>query len=174
MSSNVSISSMVCPRRFRLIAMFAGEAARKACAPPSISRRLTQRPECSPHLGGKERRLFPRSEMTAFVELVVANKYGIGPLCPASGGRVDFVGEDAHGDRDRDTPDVEEASSRRNLRGVPVETRRGDPGVRQPVKRDVVEDVIPSKPLRLTIEDARDHTVTADVVIQHPRGEADR
>ena len=107
--------------------MFAGEAARKTRAPPFISRRLAQRPECSSHLRRKERRLFPRGEMTAFVELVVANKFGIRPLCPASGGRVDFVGEDAHGDRDRDTPDVEEASSRRNLRGVPVETRRRDP-----------------------------------------------
>ena len=77
--------------------------------------------------------------MTALVELVVMDEFGIRPLCPAARGRIDFVGEGAHGDRDRDAPDVEEASSRRNLRGVPVEARRGDRGVRQPIERDVVE-----------------------------------
>jgi hypothetical protein len=44
-------------------------SARKARAPPFISRRLAQRPECCSHLGGKQRRLFPSSEMTALVEL---------------------------------------------------------------------------------------------------------
>src|ERR1700742_2502139 len=108
-----------------------------------VSNRLAQRSECGSHLGGKQRRLFPSGEMTASVELVVINEFGISPFRPAARRRIDFVGEGAHGDRDRDAPDVEEPSPRRNPRGVPVEPRRGDRGVRQPIERDVVEDVVP-------------------------------
>ena len=62
---------------------------------------------------------------------------------------------------------------RRNL-CFPVEARRGDRRVRQPIERDVVEDIVPGQPLRLSVEDAGDHTVTADVVIQNPGRKAGR
>src|ERR1700693_5900315 len=76
--------------------------------------------EAGANLFGKELRLLPRREVAAFVELVVVDEFGIGPLRPASRGRIDFVREGAHGDRDLDAPDVKEASSGRNSRGVPV------------------------------------------------------
>src|SRR3954467_7017146 len=87
------------------------------------SDRVAHRPEGRTHLGAEQLRLFPGCEVPALVELVVMDEFGIRPLCPAPRGRIDFVGEGTHGDRDRDTPDVEEASSRRNLRGVPVKAR---------------------------------------------------
>src|SRR5580704_11681270 len=94
----------------------------------------TQGSKRSSHLAGEKLRLFPRSEVTAFVELVVVDKLGIGLLCPASRSSIDFVGEGAHGHRDLYVSDVEEAAARRNLRGVPVEACRGNRGVRQPIE----------------------------------------
>src|SRR6202034_4889122 len=79
-----------------------------------------------PDLICEDRRLFPRREVAALVELVVVNEFGVGPVCPTSRGRIDFVGEGTHGDGNRDTPDVKEASARRNLGGVPIKARRGD------------------------------------------------
>ena len=81
---------------------------------------------------------------------------------------IDLVREDAHGDRDRDVLDGEE----RQL-VLPVEARRGDRRVRQPVERDVVEDVVAREALGLSVEDAGDELVAAHVVVEHPGREAD-
>jgi hypothetical protein len=83
--------------------------------------------------------------VTAFIKLVVMDQLGIRPLRPAPRRRIDLVREDADSDRDLDPSDVEEASTRRNLRGVPVETSGRDSGVCQPVERDVLEDVVRRK-----------------------------
>ena len=56
----------------------------------------------------------------------------------------------------------------------PVETSRGDRRVRQPVERDVVEDVIPCKALGFTVKDARDELVTAGIMVEYPGRQADR
>ena len=80
------------------------------------------------------------------------DELGIRLLSPALRRLVDLVGESAHGDRDLDAPHVEEAAGRKIMPGVPVEARRGDRGVRQPVERDVVEDVVPRQPFRLAVE----------------------
>ena len=85
--------------------------------------------------------------MAALGEPVVVDELGIRLLRPALRRLVDLVGEGAHGDRDLDAPRIEEAA-RRKMRVVPVEARRGDRGVRQPVERDVVEDVVPRQALR--------------------------
>ena len=45
--------------------------------------------------------------MTAFVELVVVDEIGIRPLRPAPWSRIEFVREDAHGDRDGDALSIE-------------------------------------------------------------------
>ena len=83
--------------------------------------------------------------MTAFIKLVVMDQLGIRPLRPAPRRRIDLVGKDAHGDWDLDASDIEEASARRYLRGVPVEPSRRDRGVCQPVERDVLQDVVRRK-----------------------------
>src|SRR6266702_3848554 len=79
--------------------------------------------------------------MAASVELVVMDEVaGIRALGPAPRGLVELVGEHADGVRNRDGLGVEEVRL-----VLPVETGRGNPGVRQPVQRDVVEDVVSSQ-----------------------------
>src|SRR5258705_5416950 len=124
------------------------------------------------HFGNEIPRLLPRREVPAFGKLVVVDELGIGLLGPALGGRVDLVREYAHGDRDLEAADVEEASLG-HLPGIPVETSRRDRGVRQPVHRDVVEDVVSRETFLLSVEDALDERVALRVVIQDPRGQAD-
>ncbi len=92
--------------------------------------------------------------MTAFGEPVVVDEFGVRALCPTTRRLVDLIGERAHGNWDLDASDVEETSSGRDLCSVPIEARRRDRSVRQPVKRDVVENVVTRKPLRLSIESA--------------------
>src|SRR3954469_2511340 len=104
--------------------------------------RLTQRSERRSHLGTKQHRLLPSGEMAAFLEPVVINEFRVRLLGPASRGRIDFVRESANGDRERDASDVEETSSRRNLRRIPVEARRRDRSVGQPVQGYIVQNVV--------------------------------
>ena len=66
--------------------------------------------------GGEELRLLPGREVAAFVELVVVDQLRIRLLRPAPRRRIDLVGKGAHGDRDLDAPDVEEACPSRSAR----------------------------------------------------------
>ena len=79
--------------------------------------------------------------------------------------------EDGDGYRNLDAPGVEEAA-RWLLTGLPIQTRGGDRGVRQPVQRDVVEDVVTRQTLGNAVEHAHDQIVAARVVIEHPGREA--
>ena len=117
----------------------------------------------------EELRLLPGREVTALVELVVVDELGIRLLRPAPRGLIELVGKGAHGDRDGDALRREEGEL-----ALPVEARRRDRRVRQPVERDVVEDVVARQALGLPVEDARDERVAARVVVEHPGGQADR
>ena len=76
--------------------------------------------------------------MAAPVEPVVVDEVvRVGALGPAPRGLVELVGEDADGVRDRDRLGVEEVRL-----VLPLQASRGNPGVRQPVQGDVVEEVI--------------------------------
>ena len=101
-------------------------------------------------------RLLPGGEVAAFVDLVVVDELGIRPLRPALRGRIQLVGEDGHADRDLDALGVEEGQL-----ALPVEPRRGDRRVRQPVVGDVVEDVVAREAAGLPGEGARDELVAA-------------
>src|SRR5579862_2396497 len=109
--------------------------------------------------------LFPGGEVPAFGKFVVVNQFGIGFFRPAFWSRIDLIGEDADGDGDFDAAHIKEPATVRNLRGVPIEARRRDASVRQPVERDVVENVVARQTLGLSVEDSGDHLVTADVMI---------
>ncbi len=85
------------------------------------------------------------------------------------GACIDLVRKDAHGNRDGDAFRGEKGEL-----VFPIETSRRDRRVRQPVERDVVEDVVSRQALGLTVEDACDERVTARVVVEHPGGQADR
>ena len=58
----------------------------------------------------------------------------------------------------------------------PIEASRRDPRVRQPVERDVVEDVVSRQALLLAVEDARDELIAAaswsSIQAARPMGES--
>src|SRR4051794_8203640 len=83
---------------------------------------------------GEELRLLPGGEVAALVDFVEVDEVGICPLGPAPRRLILLAGKDAHGNGDGDALGVEEAPL-----VFPVEARRRDAGVRQPVERDVVE-----------------------------------
>src|SRR4030095_9577863 len=88
----------------------------------------TQRFERGTKFSDEKLRLFPRREVTAFIELVVIDKLGISPLCPTPRGLIDLVRKGAHRDRDDDVFRCKEGEL-----VFPINTRRRDRRVRQPV-----------------------------------------
>src|SRR5262245_32426141 len=106
--------------------------------------------------------------MTAFIKFVEMDEFGISPLGPTPRSGVDFVWQDAHRNRDGDIFDIEEGEA-----VFPIESSGRHRGAGQPIEGDVVEDVVAGEALRLTVEDARDELVTANVVIEYPCREAD-
>jgi hypothetical protein len=80
---------------------------------------------------------------------------GIRPFCPTPRSLNDLVREGAHRDRDGDVFRGKEGEL-----VFPIDTRRRDCRVRQPVQRDVVEDVVSRKPLMLW--DAYDQLIEVD------------
>ena len=59
--------------------------------------------------------------MPALGKLVVVDEFGVGPLCPTLGRRIDLIRKYADGDRDLDASHVEETCRRQVFGGVPVE-----------------------------------------------------
>jgi hypothetical protein len=76
----------------------------------------------------------------ALVELIVMDEFGIRPLRPTPRGLIELVRKCAHGSRDGNAFDTEKAEL-----VLPVETGPGNRRVRQPGKRDVVEDIVPGE-----------------------------
>src|SRR5262245_6980823 len=75
--------------------------------------------------------------MAALLGAAVMNELGVGPLRPAPRRLILLPRKDGHRHRDLDALDVEEAAL-----VLPIKTGRGDRGVRQPVERDVVADIV--------------------------------
>jgi hypothetical protein len=110
--------------------------------------------------------------VSALVHLVEVAEVGVGVLDPAARGPPDLAGEGGEAHRNRDL--------RRSLAGgaclsqgfsvLPVRPGRRRPGPRQPVQRDVVEDVLSREIARgLPVEEgARDLVVAVRVVVEHP------
>ena len=112
--------------------------------------------------------------MPAFVDPVVVEELGIGAFCPAPRGFVLLAGKDAHGDRDGDAFGVEKSTL-----VFPIETRRRNPRVRQPVQRDVVEDLVTGQFPRgargacQSRGDCRGRLAVSIVVVEQPGRQAD-
>ncbi len=107
--------------------------------------------------------------MAAPVDLVEVDELGVGPLGPAARGPVDLLMEDGDGGRDGHVLDAEEVE-----RVLPVQPGRGNPGVRQPVECDVVQDFVPGQVADgVPGEGVRDVLVAGRVVVDHPGGQAD-
>src|SRR5258707_11288925 len=129
----------------------------------------SQRSEGSKDLFTKKFRLFPGREVPALWESVVVDQFGIGFLCPGLRGCIDLIGKHTHGSRDRHTFRSEQAKL-----AFPIETSRRDRRIRQPVERDIVEDVVSRQALGLTVENPCDDRLTARVVVEHPCRQAYR
>jgi hypothetical protein len=71
--------------------------------------------------------------VAAFVELVVVDEVGIGPLCPTARGLILLTRKDTHSHWNGYALGVEKAAL-----VFPIETGRRDSRVRQPIERDVV------------------------------------
>ena len=84
------------------------------------------------------------------------NELGTGFLRPTPRGGINLVRKGAHCSRDWDTLRGEEGQL-----AFPIETSRRDRRIRQPVERDVVDDVVARQPFGLSVEGACDERVTA-------------
>src|SRR5215216_1288800 len=135
---------------------------------------LAKRPERRSQLVREDLRLLPGSEVTAPVDLVEVDEIGIGALGPAPRRPVLLAREDGYGDRDVHALGVEEAAL-----VLPVEPGRGDPCVRQPVERDVVEDLVPRQLAGRALRplESGSHRggrlAVGIVVVEQPGGKAD-
>src|SRR5918997_303414 len=130
-----------CPRN---LARPSGAELSHSAAPPSegMCRRLKhdhlpKRPKRRAKLFCKELRLLPGGEVAASVDFVEVNEVGVGLLRPAARRLILLAGKDGRGNGDGDALGVKEATL-----VFPVQARRRDPRVRQPIKRDVVEDLV--------------------------------
>jgi hypothetical protein len=76
----------------------------------------------------------------AFINLVVIDEFVISALCPTPRGFIVFARKDGHRSRDGDVDGVVKADLI-----FPIKASRRNRGVRQPVERDVVENVVSCK-----------------------------
>ena len=113
--------------------------------------------------------------MAAAVDLVEVREAGVGRLGPAARGSPDLAGErreaDRHGRRRGGLAGRERAGSP----VIPVVPGRRGSGARQPVQRDVVEDVVPGEVAsRLAVDEgAGDLVVAVRVVVEQPGRQGD-
>src|SRR5262245_32291679 len=108
--------------------------------------------------------------MPALREPVVVNQLRIRTFGPAPRSLIEFVRENAHGNRDGDAFGAEIAALAPEF---PVETGARNRRVREPGDRDVVENVVTRETLRLSIENASDELQTARIVVEEIRSQAD-
>ena len=97
------------------------------------------------------------------------DQFGIRLLRPTPWGWIEFVREDAHGNRDGDALRIEVPFPP----VFPIEAGAGKCRVGQPGDRDVVEDVVAREAGGFSGEDARDQVVAARVVVKEISRQAD-
>jgi hypothetical protein len=138
--SIVGACIQTCRRRFRR-QLYSNSNGRDRCSNRKqgftrlVDDRLAQLPEAVPELLGKKLGLLECREMTALIEFAPIDQLRIVLLCPATRSAPDLVREDTDSYRN-----IDNASGRISGRPVlPIDSGRGGCGVRQPVKRDVVE-----------------------------------
>src|SRR5262245_10973360 len=116
--------------------------------------------------------LLPGGEVSAPVDLVEVGEVGIDGLHPAARGSEDLTGKrgEADGDCNRRRSLAYRTQCGLGLGGLPVPPGGRGAGARQPVQRDVVEDVIAREIARGRVVDecAGDLVVAVRVVVEHP------
>src|SRR6266478_7624341 len=114
---------------------------------PSVWR-LAHRLEGRPQLLAEQLGLFPRGEVAALVGLVVVGDVGVALIDPASRRSPDLAGETGEADRKLDRRRRLPGGTGGGLCALPVLPSRRGTSARQPVQRDVVEDVVPGEVAR--------------------------
>src|ERR1700728_4521535 len=139
------------------------------------NRRLAQRLERRPDLGCGQFGFFPGGEVAALVYLVEVAEAGVRLLGAAARGPEDLARERGEAGRELDLRASLTGRTGCGLRVLPVRPARRGPGARQPVQRDVVEDVVPGQAAgRLPAgEGAGDLVVGVGVVVEHPGRQGD-
>src|SRR5580698_520929 len=97
------------------------------------------------------------------------DEFRISPLGPSPWSGVDFVRKHTYGNGDLDILGREKGEF-----VFPIETGRRNSGVRQPIERDVIEDIVPGKAGGFPGKDTRDEFLAASIVVQDPAGETNR
>src|SRR5215211_5580988 len=138
---------------------------------------LPKRPEGRPDFLGEQLGLLPGGEVAAPVDLVEVGDSGENHLDPAARGSPELAGKRREADRNRDR--------RRSLAGrtgcglgpstLPEPPGGRGAGARQPVQRDVVDDVVPGEVAHGLAVDERagDLVVAVRVVVEQPGGQGD-
>src|SRR5262245_64451502 len=98
----------------------------------------TQRTETCAKVIHNRPRLLPRGKVSAFRVPLIVDQLRVGLFDPTPRGRTYFIREHTHGRRDGNAFRCKESEL-----VLPIETRRRNTSVRQPVERDVVENVVP-------------------------------
>ena len=129
----------------------------------------TQRTETCAKVVHDRPRLLPSGKVAAFRVPLIVDQLGVGLFGPTPRGRTYFIREHTHDRGDDDAFRCKEGEL-----VLPIEARRRNTRVRQPVERDVVENVVPRKALGLTVEDTCDQLIAPNVVVEDPGREADR
>jgi len=136
---------------------------------------IRERLERGAHLTREELRLFPGREVPALLRHVVVNEVVVRALHPVLRRLEDLVGKHRVGDGERQVRRriLERRSSALCL--LPVNPRGRRRGVRQPVQRDVVDDMVAGEVARrLSVEEGvGDLLVAVRVVVEHPGGETE-
>src|SRR2546426_1093698 len=123
---------------------------RRSLTPMStLSLLLTKRSEGGAQLGGEKLRLFPRGEVSAFVDFMKIDQVLIGAAGPRLRGTIYVLWKYSDGHRQRDLGGL----PRCGLRGIasdvlPIQAPRRGRGVGEPVQREVVEDLVFGRGLR--------------------------
>src|SRR5918995_196691 len=156
---------------------FTGRGRRARSVDAAHVRRLTQRGECGSHLLREELGLFPSGEVAAPIDLVEVADVGVDCIDPAARGPPDLAREGAEADRNRDLQRSlpGRQGCRQGSSVLPVRPGRRGAGARQPVQRDVVDNVLPGEiACGLAVDEgARDLVVAVRVVVEQPGGQGD-
>src|SRR4051812_47135148 len=105
--------------------------------------------------------------------LLVIDEIGIGSLCPTPGRLIKLVRKGAHSHWNGNAFDAEKAElTRKFAYPLPVESGGGNRRPRQPGECNIVEDIVSRQPSGLAVKSTCNEFVTARVVVQEIRREA--
>src|SRR5918993_4211824 len=130
---------------------------------------LPQRLETCAKIFHDRLRLLPRGKVRTFRMALIVGQLGISLFGPLPRNRGDLLRKGAYHDWD-----LYALRSEEGVLVFPIELGRRHPGFRQPVEGDVVENIVSRQALSGAVKHPSDLPVGPDIMIDDPRGQADR